>query len=846
MNHSHSHSQSQSQSQSYSYSPSYSPSHSHSYSHSHSQSQSQSHEDFFSFTVPPKPETIHHQSLQNSLLNSIENSNLIPNPNPNPNPNLNLNLTQSNLHHHPTLHHHLYPTNHHLYPTNHHHYPTNHHQNQNQNQNQNRPNTTTTTTTTPTTNTTPTTTTTKLLSPPSSNENFNPSVDFSGHSPTTNSISPLNSSFNPSNIPSSSQFAYNVPPSTSPFQSTLIAPTSDNTINHLIQLSPIINPPHIINSNSNLTTTTTINPSVSKSSDSSYKHLSSKLQNHSSSNQSNQTSSFNHHLIKPNNRSSLPILTKSQSSSNHLLLLDSTCSNPNLLNSNHHVSSNQNISSTSKNHAITAQNRPMTAPGATWAGGNIENGYENPSSNLDFLNHLSPPYPPTSSHEQVNNHLIPSKTNSTNHNINSSPIGPSTSISRPINSLNQSNHQLLNLTCQDHNLQTITHPSNLQLGSTSPILHNSALNVPSLGAPSSDSGPESPELADLKHSHHQTYLGLDHSLHHSLRPNTHAGTSICFGNDDSLIAPRSIHSRPATSLTQFNDLNHTYPLSNHDHHHFSSLRQTPFSNHSPHLNHHPSPTLENNSHTRLYNFNILPGAPRKRARRRFDEVERLYDCNYPGCVKAYGTLNHLNAHITMQKHGPKRLPQEFKEIRKEWRARKKAEAEARSIALKHSNLVTPNHPTFNNMMINPESIRPQSAIISSNSSPANNSINSFHHHHHHLNHQLRPSTAGNTLSAPAHFQHFLTQDRKLDWYTDQRQFHTTIEEHPEYMSTNTNSPTNSNLINPSSLLGLGRINNPLEFNNSYPYNHHSHSTLGSIIFPNVPTAQPHHSPSLID
>ncbi|CAH7681647.1 hypothetical protein BY996DRAFT_4580378, partial [Phakopsora pachyrhizi] len=76
---------------------------------------------------------------------------------------------------------------------------------------------------------------------------------------------------------------------------------------------------------------------------------------------------------------------------------------------------------------------------------------------------------------------------------------------------------------------------------------------------------------------------------------------------------------------------------------------------------------------RLYNFNILPGAPRKRARRRFDEVERLYDCNYPGCTKAYGTLNHLNAHITMQKHGPKRMPQEFKEIRKEWRARKKAE-----------------------------------------------------------------------------------------------------------------------------------------------------------------------------
>ncbi|KAI8456829.1 hypothetical protein BY996DRAFT_6412082 [Phakopsora pachyrhizi] len=81
---------------------------------------------------------------------------------------------------------------------------------------------------------------------------------------------------------------------------------------------------------------------------------------------------------------------------------------------------------------------------------------------------------------------------------------------------------------------------------------------------------------------------------------------------------------------------------------------------------------------KLYQLNSHPGAPRKRARRRYDEIERLYSCSYPGCTKAYGTLNHLNAHIIMQKHGPKRLPQEFKEIRKEWRARKKAEAEARS------------------------------------------------------------------------------------------------------------------------------------------------------------------------
>ena len=48
--------------------------------------------------------------------------------------------------------------------------------------------------------------------------------------------------------------------------------------------------------------------------------------------------------------------------------------------------------------------------------------------------------------------------------------------------------------------------------------------------------------------------------------------------------------------------------------------------------------------------------PKKRPRRRYDEIERLYLCGWSGCEKAYGTLNHLNAHVAMQKHGDKRLP----------------------------------------------------------------------------------------------------------------------------------------------------------------------------------------------
>ncbi|WVO15550.1 hypothetical protein L204_103210 [Cryptococcus depauperatus] len=71
---------------------------------------------------------------------------------------------------------------------------------------------------------------------------------------------------------------------------------------------------------------------------------------------------------------------------------------------------------------------------------------------------------------------------------------------------------------------------------------------------------------------------------------------------------------------------------------------------------------------------------KKRPRRRYEEIERLYPCGWNGCEKAYGTLNHLNAHVMMQKHGEKRLPSEFKEMRKAWRKRKREAAAAHANA----------------------------------------------------------------------------------------------------------------------------------------------------------------------
>uniref|UniRef100_L7JP91 C2H2-type domain-containing protein n=1 Tax=Pyricularia oryzae (strain P131) TaxID=1143193 RepID=L7JP91_PYRO1 len=89
----------------------------------------------------------------------------------------------------------------------------------------------------------------------------------------------------------------------------------------------------------------------------------------------------------------------------------------------------------------------------------------------------------------------------------------------------------------------------------------------------------------------------------------------------------------------------------------------------------------------VYSFVPIPGAQQhKRPRRRYEEIERMYKCGWQGCEKAYGTLNHLNAHVTMQSHVclgfgaycQKRAAwSQFKEIRKEWKARKKEEEAAR-------------------------------------------------------------------------------------------------------------------------------------------------------------------------
>jgi len=75
----------------------------------------------------------------------------------------------------------------------------------------------------------------------------------------------------------------------------------------------------------------------------------------------------------------------------------------------------------------------------------------------------------------------------------------------------------------------------------------------------------------------------------------------------------------------------------------------------PHLNYSNLPTSIY-SHSQSNHNNV------KRPRRKFHEVRRIYACNYYGCTKAYGALNHLNSHILTQGHGRRRRACEFHHI----------------------------------------------------------------------------------------------------------------------------------------------------------------------------------------
>jgi hypothetical protein len=128
------------------------------------------------------------------------------------------------------------------------------------------------------------------------------------------------------------------------------------------------------------------------------------------------------------------------------------------------------------------------------------------------------------------------------------------------------------------------------------------------------------------------------------------------------------HPTASSAIVPSTDLS-VYPSSSHNHH--GMYHSTSGRNHGQ-LYHLPSPPtsvidgvliadpnnhqhvinggITNNSQ-KVFSFVPLPGLnQKKRPRRKFHEVERLYQCNFQDCTKSYGTLNHLNAHVSMQRH----------------------------------------------------------------------------------------------------------------------------------------------------------------------------------------------------
>ena len=49
----------------------------------------------------------------------------------------------------------------------------------------------------------------------------------------------------------------------------------------------------------------------------------------------------------------------------------------------------------------------------------------------------------------------------------------------------------------------------------------------------------------------------------------------------------------------------------------------------------------------------------KRQRRKHTEMERIYDCDFEGCDKAYESISHLNTHREKKKHGDKKSIYDF-------------------------------------------------------------------------------------------------------------------------------------------------------------------------------------------
>ena len=73
---------------------------------------------------------------------------------------------------------------------------------------------------------------------------------------------------------------------------------------------------------------------------------------------------------------------------------------------------------------------------------------------------------------------------------------------------------------------------------------------------------------------------------------------------------------------------------------------------------HPAP-----ADTAVTGSNSPQSAPKKRGRQPTEGLVRPYACTFHDCDKKYDTLSHLNEHITLKKHGARKVPSDFGELR---------------------------------------------------------------------------------------------------------------------------------------------------------------------------------------
>ncbi|KAK7029023.1 hypothetical protein VNI00_014733 [Paramarasmius palmivorus] len=161
--------------------------------------------------------------------------------------------------------------------------------------------------------------------------------------------------------------------------------------------------------------------------------------------------------------------------------------------------------------------------------------------------------------------------------------------------------------------------------------------------------------------------GVDeHSLANFLQPSSTTGESLdddsIPSSNDSLVHSVSIHTSPQQPTSDFELFSATSVTEQHPNHgdlellaaagihgHVSSKTIGSMAHAEGNLT--PSYDVSLDSSNRAWSF-----VRSQQNRRRPDEVDRKYKCNWSHCKKSYGSLNHLNTHVLRQKHGPKRSP----------------------------------------------------------------------------------------------------------------------------------------------------------------------------------------------